>query len=172
MISLTPDIQSLIEQLLRIMDEEIALLDVRRRQMGLLAEAILDSDDDAMEKLLSQIEHAQQQQSAVDLRLSAIRNTIALALKMATDQMRLSWLIKQLPPQEAVEIEYRRQQIILLVSKFRRQHMTTAILLVESARINRMMLESIFPQGETVETYDAGGVRPWRRSAGLVDTEL
>ena len=49
--------------------------------------------------------------------------------------------------------------------------MRTVMLLGECARINRMLLEAMFPHSEGVVTYGAGGAEPWQPDAGLVDAE-
>jgi len=71
-----------------------------------------------------------------------------------------------------VDLEDRRQQIIVLTSKLRQQHLETCLFLLESSRINRLLLESLFPDSEPVVTYGADGQDQWRPDTGLVDAEL
>ena len=51
--------QDLVEPLHEALDEEIAALNLRRSQLALLREAILARDDEAVGRLLGQLEQAQ-----------------------------------------------------------------------------------------------------------------
>ena len=86
--------------------------------------------------------------------------------------MKLSKLIEQLDDEHRLGVNYRREQIVLLAEQLRRRHVETAMLLMESARVNRMLLESLFPQSEPVNTYGTEGAQSWRPDAGLLDAEM
>jgi len=154
-----------------LMDEEIALLDLRRSQLSCLCGAIVDRDEDAVEGLLEQIERAQQLQAATDGKLQALRKVAARRLCRPEGQVKLSGLIAALDEPLRPPLAERRQRIIDLAGRLQQEHMRTVILLTECARLNRMLLEGLFPQGEGVTTYDADGAEAWRGEAGLVDTE-
>ena len=81
-------------------------------------------------------------------------------------------LVDELPDAQASAVDYRRRQITEQVGKLRRQHLQTAMLLVECSRVNHMMMECLLPAGETVATYDATGANLWRFGTSLVDKEL
>ncbi len=172
MISVTAGIASIIDELLGVLDEEIALLQRRKSQMGRLCEAIVERDDDTMERLLAEMSETQQLQEHVDLKLLAHRNTVANAVGRAPGEMKLSVLIAELPPSHRPAVDYRRQQIVLLIQDVRRQHLDTALLLGECARINHMLLTGMFPAASEVTTYDHDGPDTWRSDTGLVDAEL
>lgn len=159
-------------ELLSLLDEEIALLGRRTRQFDDLYEAILHRRNEQMESLLEEMTLAQQQQAELDEKLRAIRTTFARALRRPTREIRLSELISLLEGQPRTRLREKRQQIILLAEQLKRKHLKAAILLGESARINRRLLESLLPQTEAVTTYGTGGAKPWRTSSGLVDAEM
>jgi hypothetical protein len=171
MISAGTGMSVLVEKLLGSLDEEIALLEEKTVQLASLRRAMLDRDDQAMAAVLTEIEQDQRRQDSVDLRLSAARRAMANAMGIPAGQLRLSRLIDELPPAEAASVDYRRQQILLLAERARKQHLETAILLHECSRINRMLLEGLFPQNQSVTTYGQGGSDTWRPESGLMDTE-
>ncbi|MCD4823810.1 MAG: flagellar protein FlgN [Phycisphaerae bacterium] len=159
-------------ELLSLLDEEIGLLHIRCRQFDSLYDAILHRDNPALETLLEEMANSQQDQAELDTQLEALRIILAKSLECDPKELKLSMLSDNLDQPLATEVEYKRQQIILLAEKLKRKHLDTALLLSESARINRMLLEGLLPNNETVTTYGVGGASPWRDSTGLVDTEI
>jgi len=169
---MAPELAALVDEMMAILDEEIGLLDGRRGQLEGLSGAILDRDEDAMEKLLCEMERTLRVQKTVDSKLEALRNTLADTLGCPPKELKLSALIGRLQGQRRAALEYRRQQIVVLTDKLRRQHLETCLFLLESSRINRMLLESLFPDSEPVITYGVEGADQWRPDTGLVDAEL
>lgn len=162
---------SLVEELKNVLDEEITLLNVRRSQLESLSGAIVDRDDNSLQRLLGDIEEAMSMQTATDMRLKAMRNTLAGSLGMDTRNITLSQIMDNLPAVDRAEIEYRRQQIALLADALRRQHMETAMLLRECSRINKMMLDMLLGRKESVTTYNPRGMNGWSSQSGVVDME-
>jgi flagellar biosynthesis/type III secretory pathway chaperone len=167
-----PDITGLVPDLAACLDEEISLLDRRRGQLEALSGAILDRDDGRMEALLGEIEQTMQEQRSVDLRLQAMRAALANALACRPEEVKLAALVERLQGRQRTDLDYRRQQIIVLTDRLRQQHLETCLFLLESSRINRLLLESLFPNSEPVVTYGTDGRDQWRPDTGLVDAEL
>jgi hypothetical protein len=161
----------LVEPLREALGEEIAALNLRRSQLKLLREAILERDDEAVERLLGQLEQAQSIQSLLEVRLRALREALADELDLPLGRTTLSALIQRLPLAAARELDLCRREVIHLVRGLQRQHLELAILLRECARINRLMVEQLLGPGRRVTTYAAGGRREWQDGAGLMDTE-
>ena len=162
--------QDLAAQLREVLDQEIAALNLRRSQLGLLREAILQRDDEGVARMLAQLEQAQAVQSQLEGRLEALRESAAEELGLPTRQVTLSALIARLGPAQGRGLDLCRRQIIHLLKALQRQHLELAMLLRECARINRLVLEQILGGGG-VMTYRAGGRDDWRDGAGLMDME-
>jgi flagellar biosynthesis/type III secretory pathway chaperone len=156
----------------RLLDEEASLLDLRRSQLASLCGAIVDRDEDAVERLLEQIERAQELQAAADEKLDAIRRKLAECLDCPNEEVKLSALIAALSEPQRTALAEQRRRIIELAERLQLEHMRTVMLLTECSRINRMLLESLFPDSQGVTTYSEAGPEPWRPEAGLVDAEL
>jgi len=161
----------MVRELLDVLDDEISLLNLRRSQLELLAGAMLDRDERAVGELLGDIEELAGRQTTADLKLQAVRTTLATAMGIPTEGLKLSDIVDSLPADLRAQIDYRRQQIILLIEALRTQHTETAVLVHECARINRILLEGLFRIDTTPVTYAAGGKRGWTPEAGLIDME-
>ncbi|HUT02244.1 MAG TPA: flagellar export chaperone FlgN [Phycisphaerae bacterium] len=159
------------DELARLLEAESALLDLRRSQLASLCGAIIDRDDEAVERLLDQVERAQELQSATDRELDVLRRQWAERLGCPPEEVKLSRLIAALPEPLRGALAEQRQQIIERAEGLQREHMRTVMVLTECARINRLLLESLFPESQGVTTYSAAGSDPWRPEAGLVDAE-
>lgn len=171
MTSVVPGIADLADELLPVLDEGIALLDLRRSQLEAVSCAVIGRDDTALEPLIGRIEQARQSQARADLKLKALCRNLAESLGQGRQKVRLAELIDKLPEPQRLAIDCRRQQISLQAQRFRKQHLETAVLLSECARVNRLLLEALLPGSETVTTYEKGGAAMWRSGTHLVDAE-
>ncbi|MGC9453818.1 MAG: flagellar export chaperone FlgN [Phycisphaerae bacterium] len=171
MITETPQIKEQLAELTAVLDEEIALLTTRMEQMELLSSAIVRRDDDAMEPLLEQMEQTQDRQHRTDARLAQVRESLASLAGIPARELRLWRLARELPDPSGGKIVRRRRRLVELSDELRRRHLRTVLLLAESARFNRLLLETMFPACEPVTTYGTGGADQWRPETGIVDTE-
>jgi len=165
------NIQDRVDVLSASLDEQIDLLDLRRRQLAELGEAVVANDNDLLEKLLQEIEDAQGRQAAADRRLREARAAVAEAMGCAASQVRLGELAESLKGPQRTDLERRRSRIIDLSGQLRREHLKAAVLLTECSRVNRMLLACFLPRSQSVTTYTNSGPSRWREGAGLVDTE-
>lgn len=165
-------LDALVHELLAVLDEEIATLDRRCAELQNLSEAIVLRDDARMAQCLEAMEQTQSRQESIDRRLGAVRNALAIALGRRTGQVRLTSLIALLPTHQGDAVATRHRRVVEQIRTVQRQHQTTSTLLMESARINRLLLESLLPRNDTVVTYGQAGQTCWRGHTGLMDAEL
>ena len=161
----------LVRELQAVLDDQIELLEQKRTELAGLSAAILERDDAAMETLMGEMDRTMRRQAESDLKLAALRRSLGDALGLPARAVKLSTLIDRLGGQAADALGDRRRQIIHLAGQLRRQHAATTMLLRESARINRLILEGLGATGRELTTYDADGRDQWRDRTGLVDTE-
>lgn len=171
MISVNPGIESLLEQLLVVLDGSIDLLGQKRAALAGLSAAIMDRDEAAVEALLARLDALVLPQQQSDLKMKALRDSLACAMGRSAEGFKLSVLVELLPPELSGRLDYRRRQIMILAQDLRAQHVETALLLRECARINRMLLECVTGSGQSVTTYGSGGKSTWRPAGGLLDAE-
>ncbi len=168
----SPVLQEMVRELLILLDEEIQLLRLRVGQFDELYEVTLRRGSERVDLLLEEMVLAQQRQIDLDAKLQAGRGMIARSLGRPQRELKLSMLIEMLEDVQARELEHKRQQIILLAERLKRRHLDTAMLLSESIRVNRMLLEGLLPASGTVTTYNTGGAKGWRDGTGLLDAEI
>ena len=158
-------------ELLTILDEDIQLLDLRRSQLEALSVAIVERDDARLEALLNEIQQMLELQAGVDLRLDRIRGALAGDLSLPVQRVKLQALAGLLQGRDRAEIESRRRRIVELSERLRQQHLQTSVLLSECARVNRLLLEALFPQSKGVDTYGHDGPQRWWPDTGVVNAE-
>lgn len=171
MIATDPVADPLTDELLAVLDAEVALLGKRCEQLDLLAEAVAQRDDATLETLLDEIEIAQKLQEQLDRKVHAVRAALANHYGVPVEQMRLSRLVRWLSGHRKGAVDYRRQQVLLLAEDLKQKNFEAAVVLSECARLNRMLLQCLFPKDQGVTTYGSDGSAVWRFGAGAVDAE-
>ncbi len=166
-----PALEARVSALLAALDQEIRLLTQRQAQLERMSEAILRHDEDRLEDLLGEMQQALDDQARADRRLRQAQAALAQALGCGSRPVRLRLLAQRLAGRQRAQLESRRRRIVALALDVRRQHLRTIVLVRECARINRLLLETIFPGSREVETYTAGGAERWRPNTGLVNAE-
>ena len=170
MILANPTLDRLLPDLLALLDSQVVSLGKRLGQMQELSQAMLDRSQERMDELLDEMEKAQQEQQLADIRLSAMRTTLARAVKVPVASFRLSHMLNLLPPDKSADLQFRRQQVIELAQRLRSEHMRAAVLLTEASRVNRMLLEALMGSAGVL-TYGQGGTTNWNRRHGVVNAE-
>jgi len=168
---MTPfEIESTVDDLMAVLDDQAGLLDAKRAQLASLSEMLLRDDNEAIEAMLIEIERAEETQTLLARTLQALRRALAGGFGRDPSRFTLSWLIGRLSEPRSTELAARRSRISEKVREFRRQHLQTTVLLTECSRITGMMLDQLSPAGSVV-TYDAEGSDRWRADAGILDME-
>jgi hypothetical protein len=170
MIVVREDIEALAGELESALDEEIGLLEAKRRLLEELSAAMVQRDEGGVERVLEHLDQAQRAQESADVRLAAVRESLTVALGgLEGKKVRLSDLIVHLPRTIAAGLEVRRRQVRMLVDRVRRQHLKTTLMLAESARLNRVLLEGLLTGGSGLTTYGRAGRSDWHGQSGVVD---
>ncbi len=165
------ELQSLIDELIARLDEQMELLVEKDEQMVRLSEAMIARDDSVTELVLERMEHTRLRSEAAEGRLEKVRSNLASKFRVPQNEMRLSRLVEILDPPLDEEIARRRQCIIELADNLQRRHLRTVMLLNECSRVNRMMLERLMPSSGPVVTYGADGTGRSSCDAGMLDME-
>ena len=157
--------------LIEMLDREIELLTLRGESMQGIYDAIVNRNEQLMESSLAQLEQTQQRQDKCDNDLRNLTVELAKSLKLPGMNFRLEMLAHFLPPEQAKTISQRQLRIRSILKPLRRLNMELNMLLSESARINRMMIESLL-SGSVVSTYGSTGTVTRQFSGGLMNAEL
>jgi flagellar biosynthesis/type III secretory pathway chaperone len=164
-------LETILDELVSVLDAELELLDRRRDQLSRLGSIVTDRRMDEAAPLLEDIEQTQRDQQRVDIRLEAARAAIANRLGVSQKGLRLSQIVEIVDSRRGVEIDYRREQIIRQTRAIQKENVRMAVMISETGRLNKLMLEAIFPQQTRVTTYGAAGSKTWQTSESLVNAE-
>jgi len=162
-------IQPLLADLLDVLDEQIVLEEQAVGHLRGMYEALLARDDAAMARLMDEALATHERFASAETRRVALGSELADALSWDRRDATLLRIATETPGPQGEALRRRHVRIQALVGEVRRQHLRTASLLVECARLNRAVLGGLLPQADRLETYGTGGQvrRPGR---GLLDT--
>jgi flagellar biosynthesis/type III secretory pathway chaperone len=170
MIQLHSSLEQLLGELCEVLDEQIALLTTRDEQVSQMCDGMLQRDFDEIDRLLEAVDQTQARQQVNDERVKSVRARLARDLHWTVDELQMSRLIDELPQEWAEAIDNRRERILRLARELKKRNVASSTLLYECARINRNLLECIFPQLGLVDTYQPGGTEHWRSDHSLVSS--
>ncbi|HUU91020.1 MAG TPA: hypothetical protein VM238_07405 [Phycisphaerae bacterium] len=169
MTTATAQPESLVEELLAVLDETIDLQQEALAQLRALSEAILVRDDAALGQQMDDLDRTAPRFESVARRRNAVRSRLAQALACPVRQMTLGRLAQQVPEPQAGAIRLRRERLLDLAEAVRRQHLETAVLAAEVARASRSLLQGLLPGGGEARTYRTDGTAVWQPGHGLLD---
>jgi broad specificity phosphatase PhoE len=167
-----PGLNEMLEELLTLLRREESLLQRRAEQFDELHETIRRNNNDRMESLLEEMADAQHQQTDVDQQLREVRQFFNRALAQGRANLKLADLRPYLTAEQAERMADLRGRLIRAAEQLKRKHLDTAVLLTESMKVNRMLLDGLLPNQQSVTTYGTKGQRRWRPGAGVLDAEL
>ncbi|MBS3820571.1 MAG: hypothetical protein GVY16_04930 [Planctomycetes bacterium] len=164
--------ETMVDDLLALLQTEADMLSLRREQMCELYDTILANNDARMESLLAEMASAQQDQTKLDEQLDTIRGVLARLLELPTAALKLGVLAERLSGDRRRRLREMHGVIVDRAEQLKIQHLNTALVLGEAARLNRMLLDGLFPKAGEVRTYGTDGKQGWRSATGLVDAEM
>jgi hypothetical protein len=167
-----PGFETMVDDLLALLQKEADMLSFRHEQMCELYDVILNNDDARMESLLAEMASAQQDQTVLDEQLATIRGVLARLLELPTAELKLALLAERIDGDRRQRLREMHGVIVDRAEQLKIQHLNTALVLSEAARLNRMLLEGLFPKAGEVRTYGTDGKEGWRSATGLVDAEM
>jgi len=171
MIPAGPAMRQLLDGLASALDDEARLLELSRAQLAGLTQAALQRDEERLGQLLDEIQTAERFHETTERTISDVRRALADKLACSREQVTLGWLSEHLPQQERTAIQRRKDHIARLLEGLQKEHLETAMVLGECARVNRRLLEGLFPQASGTDTYTHDGHSRWRPDGGVIDAE-
>jgi tRNA(Ile)-lysidine synthase TilS/MesJ len=142
-----------VDELLVVLDEDIENIQKNLSWLNELRSLVIKHEDTALGKLLEQIQTESDSNLRHELKRQSIRQELANALGYNIEQMTLSTLETDLPKEKQEQITKRKVQLKLLIEELKKEHLSTALLLSDCARFNRMLLKSVFNLGNTGTIY-------------------
>jgi hypothetical protein len=172
MITLNVQIDDLVDELLNILDEDSSQVKVTLERLNRLRAAVIKRDEEDIKALLDTVMEDEPCYSRVETRRQEIRKELAEILGCTFEQMNLTYLCSKLPEEKSIMIADKQHELRGLTEKLRIEHMCTSMLLKECARLNKMLLKSIFSESKESVTYNSVGNPSWEMRKGLVNFRL
>jgi hypothetical protein len=135
------------------LDEDSKHIAESLSQLNELRSFVIKRDDSSLCKLLKVIQTRTDNYRKNETKRQNIRKELANALGLSTEQLTLSVLEANLPKKITAQVINKKEELISLVKKLKKEYFSTALLLSECTRFNNMLLNSIFDIGKTGAVY-------------------
>ena len=146
-------IEDKVDELLVCLDKDIQHIEQNLSHLNELRSLVIKRDDVALSRLLESIQAGADSYKSHELYRQSIRKELASALDCNPEQMTLSVLEISLPKTKRAQITQMKAKLRSLIEEFKKEHLSTALLLSECARFNNLLLKSIFDIGKTETVY-------------------
>ena len=166
-------IEEKIDALLTCLEKDVQHLQKGIWHLDELRRLVIKRDDAALGKLLEEIQTEVDDYRRHERKRQSIRRELAEACGFDPKPMTLSSLETILPKATKSRITEKKNQIRCLVKEFRKEHLGTAMLLSECARINHTLLKSLFNHSQVESLcYNANGAAKRLTDVALIDLQL
>jgi hypothetical protein len=147
------NIEEKVDELLVILDEDIEHIQQNLSRLNELRSLVIKHDDVALSTLLERIQAESDSSLRHELKRHSVRKELANASGVDIKQMTLSTLEAILPKEKQEQVTRRKAKLTLLIKELKKEHLSTALLLSDCARFNRMLLKNVFNLGNTGTVY-------------------
>lgn len=166
-------IEDRIDELLAILDTDIEHVQDSLTRLNELRSSVIKRDEVALCRLLENIRAETDSYAANESKRQAVRKDLAKALGCKIEQVTLSELEHRSPEERQAQLTERKVKLRTLIKQLKKEHLSTAMLLAESARFNRMLLRAIFDLGKVSPvTYSPDGQAKQQTDMALVNLQL
>ena len=161
-----------LEAFVETLDEAADLQETVLAQLEAMAEAVGRIEESALAARVGALDALEARLAEAGRRRHRARVRLAEALGRSVAEVTLGRLADDLPEPDAGRIRRRRDRLVRLGEAVRRQHLQTAVLLGEAARINRSLLAALAPQADGPRTYGTNGSRDPSAARAVLDARL
>ncbi len=147
------EIEDKVDELLACLDKDSLHIEQSLSQLQELRRLVIKRDDAALGKLLESIQAESAHHRGHELKRQLVRRELASVLGCSLEQVTLSALEVTLPEARKTQVTQLKARLRALVEEFKKEHVTTALLLSECARLNNLLLKGIFDLGRTGTVY-------------------
>ena len=167
------EIENKIDELLLCLDKDIEHVRESLALLNELRSLVIKRDDASLGRLLESIQTESDTYKNQELKRHSIRRELALALGCGSEQVTLSKLEAVLPEEEKAQVAERKAELKALIKELKKEHLSTALLLSECARFNRLLLKSILNFGKTGTVYyDSDGSTKQQSDTAFVNLQF
>jgi serine phosphatase RsbU (regulator of sigma subunit) len=147
-----------------VLDKDVQHIQESLSRLIELRSLVVKRDDVTLSKLVDKIRCESDRYAANELKRQSIRKELAIELGCSLEQMTLSRLEAALPNERRAQVARMKAKLESLSRELRKEHLNTTLFLSECARLNSMLLNSVFGLGKaSALVYDSNGA-PMRQT--------
>jgi len=166
-------IEDKVDELLAVLDKDIQHMEKSLSRLNELRSLVIKHDDDALGKLLEDIQAESDTYTSNELKRQSIRKELATAFGCNVEQMTLSRLEATLPKERKAQVAEKKAKLRSLTNELKEEHLSTAMLLSDCARFNSLLLKSVFDLGKTeTVTYNSNGSTKRQTDTAFVNLQF
>ena len=167
------DIENKINELMMVIDIDIAHLQESLLRLNDLRMLVVKRDNDKLGKLLMTIEASTNSHKENEQRRQQICQYLAEAAGIDSKYATLVDIEGMIDGPMKMEFNRKRLKLKVLVSEVKNDHLSASMLLADCARVNRMLLDGIFGGGKGREiSYSANGSAKRENNIDFMSMEL
>jgi hypothetical protein len=171
--TVTIEIENKVSQFLDVIEKEIQRSRHVLLRLEQLRSLVIKRDDDGLGRILSEIKAESGSYKDNEIKRQLLRRDLASFFGCRMDQMTLTKLQENLSGEIKDQVTELKENMQIVTQKLRKEHLSTAMLLAECARFNRMLLKNIFEfsQRGTV-TYSPNGQTQRQGSSAFMNIQF
>jgi hypothetical protein len=166
-------IEDKIDYLSSVLDRDIEHIQASLLRLNELRGFVIKRDDVALTRLLGDIKADLDSYAANESERFSIQKEMAGALGCEPEQVTLTRLEGILPKEKTIQLKERKEKLRSLTRELKKEYTSTAILLSDCMRFNKLLLRSIFKIGKTeAVVYSADGRAKQQAETAFVNLQL
>lgn len=140
----TIEIENKISQFLDIIEKEIQKSRHVLLRLEQLRSLVIKRDDQGLGKILAEIKVESGSYRDIEIKRQLLRRDLANFFRCRPDQVTLTKLQENSNGEIKDQVTDMKEKLKIITEKLRKEYLSTAMLLAECARFNRMLLKNIF----------------------------
>ena len=158
MIATQIEIESLVSDLLKVLDTDIEHMHQVTNVLIEMRDLVINRQEKDLGLLLEDIKVGADRYTGNEAKRQLIRNELAALMGCTQQELTLSRLEIICHGQQKVELSEKKSRLQTLANQLKKEHVCTTLLLSDCVRFNRMLLKGIFENGKCGTTiYNSKG---------------
>ena len=171
--TVTIEIENKVDQFLAVIDGDIQLTRKTLARLDQLRSLVIKRDDAGLSKILSDIQAESGSYRDNELKKQSIRYELGMALGCRLEQVTLTMLEAELSGEKKAEVSRTKSCLQMLGEELKKEYSSTAMLLSECARFNRVLLKNIFEFSQRgMVTYNPKGSAERQGNSAFVNLQF
>lgn len=171
--TITIEIENKVGQLLDVLEKDIQRSRHVLLRLDQLRSLVIKRDDHGLSRILAEIKVESGNNKDNEIRRQLLRRDLAKAFECNLEQLTLTRLETRLTGEIKVQVSTVKESLQMVTEKLRKEYLSTAMLLCECARFNRMLLKNIFEFSQRgAVTYSPNGLAQPHGNAAFMNLQF